>query len=787
MRRPRPSRTGAAGLFVLCALAAGCTRQNDATAPTVLPGAGDAGDRDAAAPDVGGAAFDAGPDTPDDEDDDGVADGEDNCPGRANPGQSDTDGDGVGDACDPCPDGPGEDADDDADGFGRCTGDCDDDAFDVRPGARERCDGRDEDCDGVVDEGFDGVGEACSLGRGACLAEGVLVCTADALAVECDAFPEPPRTEQCNDIDDDCDGSADEGVAGCCEPGETQPCGVGVGVCVRGEARCGADGRFGACDAPMPEDEICNGLDDDCDGRADESVAGAGEACRAGAAGVCNDGRRICDDGRLVCAAGDPLDAEACNGVDDDCDGEVDEAVPGTGAPCPPEAGECGQRVRVCRDAALVCEAQGAGAPETCDGEDDDCDGRIDEGAGEGARPCVSVLSPVRGDVDGGRLGVAMALAGDLDGDGFVDVAIGAPGGMGVPGRVRLVSGRTGRVLDEAGGAADDRSLGAAIAAADLDGDGETEIVVGAPEARQEGASTGRVDVWSGVPPVLIDRQWGTERDGRFGAAVAAAPGPRLILVGAPFVRFAGQFRAGQVFAYALPGPEVPIRAMEPVWDIGGPSINASSGASVGFAPRGNAGAQRPFASQAEDGGRRVLVMRAARDGAADGPPFDVDMNTRETFGLATDGRLANRLLAGAWSVPDGDGPAVGRVWLLTADGQAVSEVVGGPGQHLGFSVTLLAGQRPGRAAIACAGGPGAPLDAGLQDDPRPGHVRCWAPDGTPLFELSPDAGQTGGFGWSLAGALTADPDGRALLAVGAPGADGGRGAVYLYRVSAQP
>ena len=45
--------------------------------------------------------------------------------------------------------------DDDADGFTNCDGDCNDANPDVHPGAAEVCDLADNDCDGVVDDGFD--------------------------------------------------------------------------------------------------------------------------------------------------------------------------------------------------------------------------------------------------------------------------------------------------------------------------------------------------------------------------------------------------------------------------------------------------------------------------------------------------------------------------------------------------------------------------------------------------------------------------------------------------------
>jgi hypothetical protein len=285
----------------------------------------------------------------------------------------------------------------DGDGYGegeRCAGpDCDDDDPRVLPGAPELCDGRDNDCDGISDEGT--ADAPCTLVRGIC-ASARAQCV-DGAYDTCDG-PDGPdlarygsdfeRDEtRCDGLDNDCDGRWDEGCD--CEEDAREACGGGNGECRAGMRACQA-GTWGPCVGQIaPTNEVCDGLDNDCDERLDEEVtfpicplnlgvcAGARPACGG------DSGFLDCDSGTYGATYAAEETAEHCDGLDNDCDGSTDEACG-----CLPEDRQaCGSAVGTCRQGTQTCDegvfgaCRGAREPavEVCNGQDDDCDGTTDE------------------------------------------------------------------------------------------------------------------------------------------------------------------------------------------------------------------------------------------------------------------------------------------------------------------------------------------------------------------------------------------------------------------------
>ncbi len=103
------------------------------------------------------------------------------------------------------------------DGFVSADGDCDDSDASVYPGTSETCDGRDNDCDGEVDEGVQTVFHADADGDGygdpveedlACEApDGYVLSGDDCDDADAEVFPGNPET--CDGKDNDCDGEVD--------------------------------------------------------------------------------------------------------------------------------------------------------------------------------------------------------------------------------------------------------------------------------------------------------------------------------------------------------------------------------------------------------------------------------------------------------------------------------------------------------------------------------------------------------------------------------------------------
>ncbi|MFN3199699.1 MAG: MopE-related protein [Bradymonadia bacterium] len=181
------------------------------------------------------------------------------------------------------------------------------------------CNGEDDDCDGTIDEDFlNELGDPCSVGTGACTSDGTLVCNGDGTGVICDALRIAGSSEQCNNIDDDCDGQIDEEVADVgldCSAGAEGNCANGSTVCEAGAL---------ACQPSAPSAETCNGFDDDCNGTVDD-VANVGNACTTGANNVCQ-GQLMCVGASVECVVINADVTDICgDNIDNDCDGQIDE------------------------------------------------------------------------------------------------------------------------------------------------------------------------------------------------------------------------------------------------------------------------------------------------------------------------------------------------------------------------------------------------------------------------------------------------------------------------------
>ncbi|GDX82115.1 hypothetical protein LBMAG42_39260 [Deltaproteobacteria bacterium] len=355
-------------------------------------------------------------------------------------GNTDEDCDGLADDLDASTAAAGKStwyADSDADTYGGSTSaaycdlpsgyvatstDCDDADAAIYPGATEVCDGADNDCDGLADDGVtstfyadsdsDGFGDL-STSTAACSAPAGFV----ADATDCDdgdADVSPGATERCDaaDTDEDCDGRADDD--------DTAPVGVVTYYVDMDGDTYGAGAASEACDPPADTvadtsdcddadgavhpgalDIVGDAIDNDCDGSetcyadadedgyrpdsgatvasVDDDCADAGEALRTEPAGDCDDADSAVNPAATD-VAGDGVDADCDGGESCYVDADGDSArtafvVTSADADCMDVGEALGSADLDCDDSDAdaypgAAEVVGSGVDEDCDGEE---------------------------------------------------------------------------------------------------------------------------------------------------------------------------------------------------------------------------------------------------------------------------------------------------------------------------------------------------------------------------------------------------------------------------------